>query len=60
METAAIAQICTQRKIPFVALRAISASSDGEAPADFNKFVREAAKRSSEIVAVFLKLWKQQ
>ncbi|HCA33691.1 MAG TPA: 5'-methylthioadenosine/adenosylhomocysteine nucleosidase [Lachnospiraceae bacterium] len=46
MEGAAIAQACTVNKTPFVILRAISDSASGEAPMQYNDFVKLAAAKA--------------
>jgi adenosylhomocysteine nucleosidase len=43
MEGAAIAQVCHDYQIPFVAVRSISDKADDNAHVDFPKFVREVA-----------------
>ncbi|MDF2546859.1 5'-methylthioadenosine/adenosylhomocysteine nucleosidase [Anaerosolibacter sp.] len=55
MEGAAIGHACYLNKIPFVIIRAMSDKADGTAHHNFNEFVHEAAKNSSEIVAGMLK-----
>ncbi len=52
MEGAAVAQVCAERRVPFVVIRAISDAADDDAAADFLEFVdRQAAPLLSEIVA---------
>ena len=50
MEGAAMAQVCTIAKVPFVAIRAISDKADGTAHEDFPTFAAETAELSSAIV----------
>jgi adenosylhomocysteine nucleosidase len=52
MEGAPVAQVCAERRVPFVVIRAISDAADDDAAADFLEFVdRQAAPLPSEIVA---------
>ena len=50
MEGQAIAQVCHIFKIPFVAVRSISDSSDDNSNFDFEKFAESASKIAAEIV----------
>jgi adenosylhomocysteine nucleosidase len=43
MEGAAVAQVCADHGIPFVAMRTISDRADDTAHADFNRFVQDVA-----------------
>ena len=43
MEGGAIAQVCHLNAVPFVIVRVISDTADGQAPADFLRFVNELA-----------------
>ncbi len=43
MEGGAIAQVCHLNQVPFVIVRVISDTADGDAPADFFRFVEEQA-----------------
>ena len=43
MEGGAIAQVCHLNQLPFVIVRVISDTADGEAPADFLRFAEEVA-----------------
>ena len=43
MEMAAVAQICKSFSIPFLGLRALSDTMEGDASADFGQFCDEAA-----------------
>ncbi|WP_200231929.1 5'-methylthioadenosine/adenosylhomocysteine nucleosidase, partial [Rubrivivax gelatinosus] len=45
MEGAAIAQVCHEWGLPFVAIRAISDRADDDAHADFSRFLREVCAR---------------
>jgi len=40
MEGAAVAQVCREREVPFVVVRAVSDTADGDAASDFLEFVR--------------------
>ena len=55
MEGAAIAQVCYLDKIPFVVLRSISDSPNGNNAIVFDEFVKLASKRCAEILKEFLK-----
>lgn len=50
MEGAAIAQICTLNKVPFIVIRSISDKPNGENHIDFNKFIDMASKRCADLV----------
>jgi adenosylhomocysteine nucleosidase len=43
MEGGAIAQVCHLNAVPFVIVRVVSDTADGQAPADFLRFVNEQA-----------------
>lgn len=55
MEGAAIGHTSYLNNIPFVIIRAISDKADGTAHTNFNEFVLEAAKNSSNIVKNIIK-----
>ena len=55
MEGAAVAQASYLNGIPFVIVRAISDSADGESPASFEKFTARAAANCAAIVRGMLK-----
>lgn len=55
MEGAAIAQVCYLDKIPFIVIRSISDSPNGNNEIDFDKFVELASKRCANILKEFLK-----
>ena len=55
MEGAAIAQVCYLDKIPFVVLRSISDSPNGNNAIVFDEFVKLASKKCAEILKEFLK-----
>ena len=50
MEGAAVAQVCTDYKIPFVVIRAISDKADHKSSIDFSRFIEEVVKHYSEDV----------
>lgn len=50
MEGAAIAQVCTLNKVPFVVIRAISDKPNGTNQLDYNEFASLAAKRCADLV----------
>ena len=51
MEGAAIAQVCYLDKIPFIVIRSISDSPNGNNAIVFDEFVKLASKRCSEILS---------
>lgn len=53
MEGAAIAQVCYLDKVPFIVIRSISDTPNGNNAIVFDEFVKLAAKRCSEILAKF-------
>lgn len=53
MEGAAIAQVCYLDKIPFIVIRSISDTPNGNNAIVFDEFVKLASKRCSEILAKF-------
>ena len=55
MEGAAIAQVCYLDNIPFIVIRSISDSPNGNNEIDFDKFVELASKRCANILKEFLK-----
>ncbi len=55
MEGAAIAQVAFVNKIPFVVIRAISDSADGEATMDYMTFLPIAAERSTSLTLDLIK-----
>ena len=55
MEGAAIAQVCYLDKVPFIVIRSISDSPNGNNEIDFDKFVELASKRCANILREFLK-----
>jgi adenosylhomocysteine nucleosidase len=50
MEGAAVAQVCSRAGIPFVIIRSVSDTADGQAGADFRKFTELAARRAKQVV----------
>jgi adenosylhomocysteine nucleosidase len=56
MEGAAVAQVCTERDLPFGVVRTISDRADAEAPTDFLRFVdRVAAPVGAAVVGAALR-----
>jgi len=49
MESAAIAQVCTVNKTPFVSVRTLSDMADGSADVDYMKFLPEVARNSFKV-----------
>lgn len=54
MEGAAIAQVCYLDKIPFIIVRSISDSPNGNNNITFEKYLELASKRCSEIIKKFI------
>ena len=50
MEGAAIAQICTLNKVPFIVIRSISDKPNGSNQMDYNKFADLASKRCADLI----------
>ncbi|MDO4433373.1 MAG: 5'-methylthioadenosine/adenosylhomocysteine nucleosidase [Alysiella sp.] len=50
MEAAAIAQTCTQQKLPFVIIRAISDGASDDASISFEEFLQIASQHSAQMV----------
>lgn len=50
MEGAAVAQICTLNRVPFIVIRSISDKPNGENHIDFNRFIDMASRRCAELV----------
>lgn len=55
MEGGAIGHVCTMNNIPFAVLRAMSDCANDDSKVDFPVFAAEAAKKSIEIIKLFLK-----
>lgn len=55
MEGAAIAQVCTLDKIPFIVIRAISDKPNGNNSIDFEKYLEIACERYAKFIDIFLK-----
>jgi len=55
MEGAAIAQVCTLDKIPFIVIRSISDKPNGNNAVDFEKYLELACERYSKFIDIFLK-----
>lgn len=54
MEGAAIAQVCYLNEIPFIVMRSISDSPNGENEIAFDKFLKIASKRIAKILNLFI------
>jgi adenosylhomocysteine nucleosidase len=50
MESAAVAQTCWQREIPFIIIRSLSDAADSEAEKDIHRFYRVAAHNAATLV----------
>lgn len=55
MEGAAVAQVCSMNKVPFVVIRSMSDKADGSAHVSFAEFTVQAAKNSYRIVEEIIK-----
>lgn len=56
MEGAAIAQVCYLDKIPFIVIRSISDSPNGNNAIVFDEFIKLASKRCADILKEFFKI----
>lgn len=54
MEGAAVAQVCSRAGVPFVIIRSISDTADGQAETDFRQFSELAAERAHQVVTGML------
>lgn len=54
MEGAAIAQVCHQYNVPFLAVRSLSDIAGEESPLSFDQFLTLAAKNATELVKQFI------
>ena len=54
MEGAAVGQVCTVNKVPFVIVRTISDQANGEAPEDYKKFLPKVVNNSTAVVKQIL------
>lgn len=55
MEGAAIAQVCTLDKVPFIVIRAISDKPNGKNSIDFETYLQTACERYAKFIDFFLK-----
>ena len=55
MEGAAIAQVCTLDKVPFIVIRGISDKPNGSNGIDFEKYLEMACRRYAKFIDIFLK-----
>ena len=55
MEGAAIAQVCTLDKVPFIVIRGISDKPNGSNSIDFRKYLEMACRRYTKFIDIFLK-----
>ena len=58
MEAAAVAQVCYLHNIDYLILRNLSDVAGDGAPINFNQYVSQAAKKSTELVLAFISLIK--
>lgn len=54
MEGAAIAQVCTLDKVPFIVIRSISDKPNGNNAIDFEKYLELACERYSKFIDIFI------
>lgn len=54
MEGAAVAQVCTDFKVPCLVIRSASDTASGESPEDFNEFVQLAADNSATLLLALI------
>ena len=54
MEGAAVAQVCAQRGVPFVVIRSMSDTADGDAGVDYPSFMPVVAARAVRVVRTML------
>lgn len=59
MEGAAVAQICTELNVPFLVIRSVSDTAEGESPEVFNEFVRLAGDNSAELLLALMRIYKK-
>ncbi|MDV7138222.1 5'-methylthioadenosine/adenosylhomocysteine nucleosidase [Maribacter sp. TH_r10] len=59
MEGAAVAQICTMLKVPFIVIRSCSDNANTQAHTDYFKFVKVAAFNSAHMVLEVLENYKR-
>ncbi len=50
MESAAVAQVCADHRVPFAAVRSISDRADATAHTDFDRFTAQLARHYSDII----------
>src|SRR5205085_419074 len=53
-EGAAVAQICWQQHVPFLAIRSISDNANSETPVNYVRFYKLAAENSARLVAAIV------
>ena len=56
MEGAAIGQVCSDFKVPFLVVRAMSDRADGNACNSYDDFSKEVAQYSAKFVQELIKL----
>lgn len=54
METAAVAQTCHRKHIPWVAIRTISDDANEQSPIDFPAFLASSAEKTAQIIKSYL------
>ena len=55
MEGAAIAQVCKLDNIPFIVIRGISDSPNGNNKVTFEEYLEQASQRCAELIEIFMK-----
>lgn len=55
MEGAAVAHVCCDFKVPFLVIRSVSDTADGDSPKVFDEFVQLAADNSAKLLLALIK-----
>ena len=55
MEGAAVAQVCAKHNVPFVVIRSVSDTADGEANVDYREFMPKVARHAKQVVRGMLR-----
>ncbi len=57
MEGAAVAQVCWEQNVPFLAIRSISDNANRQTPTMFDKFYKLAARNSARLVMAIVQIY---
>jgi adenosylhomocysteine nucleosidase len=57
MEGAAVAQVCWEQNVPFLAIRSISDNANKQTPTMFDKFYKLAARNSARLVMAIVQIY---